>query len=222
LDCVGSFAIDLATKQGRNKRMYKIIGADQKEYGPVSAEEMRRWIAEGRVNAQTLVQGEGQTDWRPLSTFPELATVAQPMPGSAPMPATPNIGAAQLVSGPATALLVVGILCAVAAVLSMLSNMLGMGAGAGGAQNMPPQLQQWVEMTSGGVGIFLNLLGLAVSGFIIFASVKMRKLESYGLVMAATIISMVPCLSPCCCVGLPVGIWILVVLCKPEVKSSFH
>jgi hypothetical protein len=202
--------------------MYKIIGADQKEYGPVSADEMRRWIAEGRVNGQTLIQAEGQADWRPLSTFAEFATSSQPVPGSVPLSPVPGPDAARLVSGPATAMMVVGILCAVAAVLSMLSNMLGMGAGARGGQNIPPQLQQWMEMSSGGVGIFLNLLGLAVSGFIIFASTKMRKLESYGLVMTATIISMVPCLSPCCCVGLPIGIWVLVVLCKPEVKSSFH
>jgi hypothetical protein len=77
-------------------------------------------------------------------------------------------------------------------------------------------------MTSGGVGIALNVLGLAVSGLIIFASGKLRRLQSYGMVMAATIISMVPCLSPCCCVGLPVGVWILIVLMKPEVKSAFH
>jgi hypothetical protein len=32
----------------------------------------------------------------------------------------------------------------------------------------------------------------------------------------------VPCISPCCLVGLPIGIWALVVLNKPEVKSSFH
>src|SRR5688572_24069945 len=132
--------------------MYKIIGADQKEYGPVSADEMRRWMAEGRVNAQTLIQAEGQTDWRPLSSFPEFASAAQPMPASAPMAAMPGTDAAQLVSGPATGLLVVGILCAVAAALSLLSNILGMGAGGRG-QNLPPQMQQLVEMTSGGVGI---------------------------------------------------------------------
>ena len=34
--------------------MYKIIGTDGRPYGPVSAEEIRRWIAENRVNAQTL------------------------------------------------------------------------------------------------------------------------------------------------------------------------
>jgi hypothetical protein len=65
--------------------MYKIIGADQKEYGPVSADELRSWIREGRVNAQTLLQAEGQTDWRPLSSYPEFANVAAPVPSGAPM-----------------------------------------------------------------------------------------------------------------------------------------
>jgi hypothetical protein len=40
--------------------------------------------------------------------------------------------------------------------------------------------------------------------------------------MAASIIAMIPCVSPCCLLGLPIGIWALVVLMKPEVKSAFH
>jgi hypothetical protein len=35
------------------------------------------------------------------------------------------------------------------------------------------------------------------------------------------VVAMVPCLSPCCILGLPLGIWALIVLMKPEVKSSF-
>jgi hypothetical protein len=65
--------------------MYKIIGADQKEYGPVSADDLRNWIREGRVNAQTLIQAEGQSDWRPLSSYPEFANVAAPMPSGTPV-----------------------------------------------------------------------------------------------------------------------------------------
>jgi hypothetical protein len=53
--------------------MYKIIGADQKEYGPVSAEQLRQWVNEGRINAQTLVRAEGETEWKPLSAFSEFA-----------------------------------------------------------------------------------------------------------------------------------------------------
>jgi len=46
----------------KEQRMYKIIGSDQKQYGPVSENDLRQWIAQGRVNAQTLIQAEGQTD----------------------------------------------------------------------------------------------------------------------------------------------------------------
>ena len=47
--------------------MYKIIGADQKEYGPVTAEQMRQWVIEGRVNGQTSVWSEALPGWKPLS-----------------------------------------------------------------------------------------------------------------------------------------------------------
>ena len=39
--------------------MYKIIGADKKEYGPVTGDQLRHWISEGRVNSQTLARAEG-------------------------------------------------------------------------------------------------------------------------------------------------------------------
>ena len=68
--------------------MYKIIGGDGNEYGPVSAETMRQWIAENRVNSETKVRGE-TTEWKPLAEFPEFAAgAAQPQPsaGGAPAP----------------------------------------------------------------------------------------------------------------------------------------
>ena len=55
--------------------MYKIIGADKKEYGPVDAETLRQWITQGRVNAQTLIRPETGGEWQPLSAFPELADI---------------------------------------------------------------------------------------------------------------------------------------------------
>ncbi|EEF59880.1 DUF4339 domain-containing protein, partial [Pedosphaera parvula] len=53
--------------------MYKIIGANQTEYGPISVDQLRQWITEGRVNAQTLAQAEGETGWKPISQYPEFA-----------------------------------------------------------------------------------------------------------------------------------------------------
>ncbi len=52
--------------------MYKLIGADGQQYGPVSAEQLRKWIAENRVNAQSLVLPEGATEWKAIGTLPEF------------------------------------------------------------------------------------------------------------------------------------------------------
>ena len=58
---------------------YKIIGADQMEYGPVSAEQIRQWITERRVNSETKLQAEGGSEWRRLAEVPEFA---EPSPRS--------------------------------------------------------------------------------------------------------------------------------------------
>ena len=63
--------------------MFTIIGGDGKEYGSVPAEDLRRWIAEGRLNAQSLAKAEGEAEFRPLSTFLEFADVFAPQ-ASAP------------------------------------------------------------------------------------------------------------------------------------------
>jgi uncharacterized membrane protein len=68
--------------------MYKIIGADQKEYGPISAEQIRQWIAEGRVNGQTSACAEGSQEWKPLEMFPEFAFTASNF--APPAPETPS------------------------------------------------------------------------------------------------------------------------------------
>jgi hypothetical protein len=52
--------------------MYKMVGADQREYGPVTSDQVREWIAQGRANGQTLASFEG-SPWKPLSTYPEFA-----------------------------------------------------------------------------------------------------------------------------------------------------
>jgi len=53
--------------------MYKIIGQDGKAYGPITAEQLRQWIAEGRANAQTQTLAEGAPEWKPLGTLPEFS-----------------------------------------------------------------------------------------------------------------------------------------------------
>ena len=61
--------------------MYKMMGADGKEYGPISADQLRQWIAEGRANAQTRVLAEGATEWKTLAELPEFAAVGATLAG---------------------------------------------------------------------------------------------------------------------------------------------
>ena len=90
--------------------MYKILGADQKEYGPASAEQVRQWIVDGRVTGQTQVKAEGITEWKSLSEFQEFHTALAAKsvaPGSTP-PFIPSNRAPA--SGLAIASLVMGVL----------------------------------------------------------------------------------------------------------------
>lgn len=52
--------------------MFKMIGGDGREYGPVTADQLREWIAENRINGQTLIQEAGTDAWRPASSFFEF------------------------------------------------------------------------------------------------------------------------------------------------------
>ena len=60
--------------------MYKIVGKDSQQYGPVTAEQLRVWITENRANAQTLTQAERSPEWKPLSAFPEFAAELKAAP----------------------------------------------------------------------------------------------------------------------------------------------
>jgi hypothetical protein len=78
-------------KQGQ--AMFRIIGADGKQYGPISLEQMRRWIADGRVNAQTRVQADGAADWKTAAEFPELGLASTGgVPGAGPASPPPVTG----------------------------------------------------------------------------------------------------------------------------------
>lgn len=65
------------------------------------------------------------------------------------------------------------------------------------------------------------LFGLLTSGITVLGAIKIMNLKSRGLGVLASVVSMVPILSGCCCLGLPVGIWVLIVMGKPEVKAGF-
>ena len=121
------------------------------------------------------------------------------------------------IKGPAIGLMATAGIGAAFQVLGLVVNLTGagMGALARGNQGMP-------NMMSGGIGAVFGVIGLIMSVVVFMGASKMKNAESYGFAMAAAIIAMIPCLGPCCLLGLPFGIWALVVLMKPEVKAAFQ
>jgi len=57
---------------------------------------------------------------------------------------------------------------------------------------------------------------------VIVGCFKMLNVESYGSAMTAAIISVVPFCSPGLILGIPFGIWAIVVLNDPRVKGAFR
>ena len=65
----------------------------------------------------------------------------------------------------------------------------------------------------------------AVWAFVAFGAARMMTLRSYGIGLAAAIVSIVNCSGHlwCCCwpLGIAFGIWSLVVLLQPNVRAAF-
>ena len=88
---------------------------------------------------------------------------------------------------------------------------------SGDIQDVPDEL----KMLVGGMGIAINVLWFITNIIILLGALKMKKCQSFGLAMTASILCIL-CDWNCCCLGIGAGIWSIVVLSKPEVKAAFH
>ena len=65
-----------------------------------------------------------------------------------------------------------------------------------------------------------------ISGLVAFVtivgSIRLMNLSGSGWPRAAAILNMITCFSGCCLIGLPVGIWVLIVLSNPDVKAAMR
>lgn len=115
--------------------MFKILGSDGKEYGPIDATVVREWIRERRANGKTRIQVEGHADWVELASLAEFA--ADLAAASAPPPLPPRMDAtsasAAAASPPKTsrmaiASLVLGLIgfCGVTAVIGMILGLVSL------------------------------------------------------------------------------------------------
>jgi prepilin-type processing-associated H-X9-DG protein len=134
---------------------YRIIGADQKEYGPVDRDQIRAWIAQGRVNAGTQVRSDESGGWKRLADFSEFS---REFGTGAPSPSRPPPAPDAKTSGMAIASLILGIFglftCGVSAIAGLVLGIVSMK----GIQKSNGQLR----------GHGIALAGTIVSGAFLF------------------------------------------------------
>lgn len=150
--------------------MYKIIGADQKEYGPITGDQLRQWISEGRVNAQTRVQPAGAADWKSMAELPEFAAI---LPRPAPPLSPPRPGMSAPPSGRTNQLALWAMITGIMSVLCCC-QILGPVSIVLGAVALS-QLKQHPEQRGTGfaiTGIVLGVISLLflVTGVVVFMS----------------------------------------------------
>jgi hypothetical protein len=221
---------------------YTIIGGDNKEYGPVTGEEIRQWVVEGRLDGNSRARGENDTEWRSLSAFPEFATLfqsraqTQTPPPLGLRPDTGRENAAEAVKNPALCLIFSALLNLVMALWGLVQALffpvnINQEMAAFPQFNDPqfqkmlndPEVQKIMHlMYNPGVLLANSVFALVMSLLVLLGALRMKALRSYEFAFVAAILAMVPCLTPCCLVGLPFGIWALMVLARPGIKGQFH
>jgi hypothetical protein len=86
-----------------------------------------------------------------------------------------------------------------------------------------PQQQAQMLALSKTMGFGIWFIFILRDVFLIYAFSRMHMATAYGIAMAGAVISVIPCLgSPCCLLGVPFGIWALVILNDPAVKAGFR
>lgn len=162
----------------------------------------------------------------PAPPPPAYSQPLAPPPAYTPPPvAAADAGSArEKVKIPAFALMGVAALGILWQLFWMVVNILGAGASlmGGMASDMPAEMGgEMASMMSGGIGILFGVIAIACGVVVLLAAMKMKNLQSWVFSMIGAIVAAVPCLSPCCCLGLPVGIWALIVLLNKDVKAAF-
>jgi hypothetical protein len=70
--------------------------------------------------------------------------------------------------------------------------------------------------------VIIHACFAALSLINLSGAVQMLRMRMYPLALVGSFLSMLNCGSYCCALGLPFGIWSVIVLLRPDVRSAFR
>ena len=122
---------------------------------------------------------------------------------------------------PAIALIIVGSLNGIFGILSLAAVFLRL-SGVLETQVPANEAERIGYYFGTAMNIGIAALSLLIAPLIIYGAIKMLKGKNFKLAKTSAILAMVPLVSCCFVVGIPIGIWSLIVLHRPDVKAYFN
>ncbi len=131
----------------------------------------------------------------------------------------PRGNAKSQISGPAISLIVVASISLLLVGIGLIFDAVILATGAADNMIQPQGMPKGTQII---IRFIWGILLFASNIVVLIGSIKMLQLKSYDFAKVCAIISVIPCVGPCCIVGIPFGIWALVILAKPEVRNAFR
>lgn len=131
--------------------------------------------------------------------------------------------AARAVKAPAIIMIVTASLGLVGAILSFFMNAMALEAMREMHEQQNQKMPEIFEVIYGPLGSVIAVGTAILCAVALPAGIRMLSLRSWGLAVAGSICSILTAFSCSCCgLGAVAGVWALVVLSRPEVKSAFR
>ena len=124
------------------------------------------------------------------------------------------------VQAPAIALIVCGGLSFIASIYGAVNALVSQVPPI--PPDAPELVAQILKGTVGPMAAAIQTVFILVGLFILFGGIQMLRLKTWAVALAATIVSMLNFGSCCCLIGMPIGIWALVILLMGDVKRAFE
>lgn len=122
---------------------------------------------------------------------------------------------------PAIGLITVGILNAVGGLFSLLSGLLRL-TGITNEQLPTNEAERLGFYIGTVVGYGIGFLSLLLAPFVIYGGIQMLKGKKIKFARVSSILAMLPFTACCFVLGIPFGIWALILLSKPDVREFFN
>ncbi len=122
---------------------------------------------------------------------------------------------------PAIGLIVAGSLNFVTALIILLSGLVRLAGGSGGETLPVRGAERFGYLVATAFIYGSSFFALIVSPLVVYGAIQMMQAKSYKLAKTSAILAVIPFVSCCFVIGVPLGIWALIVLSKSEAKTLF-